>query len=351
MQKKSVFYILAWLLLPAVAFAQTSARDSDIDLQMNANALAGIAPPTGSQALPVAPASGMQKFIDPYLPAAMQSGSVVLGQTDGKARVYEIKGDVKITSSGSPVEKKLKKGTTIKPGDTITTGAGAVASIAFDENYKNAVYIPENSQALIVSIEPTEIKIQNGSIYSAIDGLPQGSTWKVSTPVAVAAVRGTLYVVRFMLTDGTFYAATVNVPDDGNTSSIDIEELTGDVGANVPEGKEITFKDGQDPDMSMVSDLDPSTVQEILQFFRELKELREENNNDGTAPPTSGDLTGTNNLDPAGPGVVGGGNSPLDPINDIGLPPEPSTEEPYESEYGYREEYDPPYEGEYNNYG
>ncbi len=346
MYNRATFFIFVWLMMPAIAFAQSSATDADIDLKMNANTLAGVVPPTGSQAVAIAPASGVQKFIDPYLPAAMQTGTVVLGQTDGKARVYEIQGDVRRSESGSPVEKKLKKGDTIRPGDTITTGSGAVVSITFDEDYKNAVHIPENSQALVVSIEPTEIKIQNGSIYSAIDGLPQGSTWKVATPVAVAAVRGTLYVVRFMLTDGTFYAATVNVPDDDKSSSIDIEELTGDIGANVPEGKEITFKDGEDPDMSMVSDLDPAAVQEILQFFQELKQLREENENSGGAPPTSGDLTGTNTLDPAGPGVVGGGNGPLDPINDIGLPPEPFIEEPYESEYGYKEEYN--YEEQYN---
>ncbi len=343
MSNTTKFFILACLLVPTIVFAQSSTRDADVDLKMNANTLSGVVPPTGSQALPAAPAVGAQKFVDPYLPAATHSSAVILGQTDGKARVYEIQGDVKRALSGSPVEKKLKKGDTINAGDTITTGAGAVVSVTFDESYQNAVHIPENSQALIISIEPTEIKIQNGSIYSAIDGLPQGSTWKVSTPVAVTAVRGTLYVVRFMLADGTFYAATVNVPDDDKTSSIDIEELTGDVSANVPEGKEITFKDGEDPDMSMVSDLDPAAVQEILQFFQNLKELRDESNS-GTAPPTSGDLTGTNNLDPAGPGVVGGGNGPLDPINDIGLPPEPLIEEPYES--GYEEEYN--YEEQYN---
>ncbi|HRK61622.1 MAG TPA: FecR domain-containing protein [Candidatus Omnitrophota bacterium] len=337
MQNKQISFILACLLVPAIAFAQSSARDSDIDLKLNAGDLAGVAPPTGSQAIPLAPAAGPQKFIDPYLPAAMQGGAVILGQTDGKARVYEVKGDAKRSSAGSPIEKKLKKGDTIKAGDTIITGSGSVASITFDENYKNAVYVPENSQALIVSIEPTEIKIQNGSVYSAIDGLPHGSTWKITTPVAIAAVRGTLYVVRFVLADGTFYAATVNVPDDDKTSSIDIQELTGETGANVPEGKEITFKDGEIPDASLVSDLDPSTVQEILDFFQNLKELRDQNDNSGVAPPTSGDLTGTNNLDPAGPGVVGGGSDPLDPINDIGLPPEPLSEAPSSGEESYGE--------------
>lgn len=326
MQKKQLTLILAALLfMPAIASAQTSARDADIDLKMNAGALSGLAPATGSQALPVAPSAGPQKFVDPYLPAIMQGGSVILGQTDGKARVYIVKGDVKRAKEGSPVEKKLKKGDTIEPGDTIYTGKGATTSITFDENYKNAVQIPENSQAVIVSIEPTEIKVTNGSIYSAIDGLPQGGTWKVSTPAAVAAVRGTLYVVTFLAADGSFYAATVDVPDDGKSSSIDIQEIDGTTDANVPEGKEITFKEGETPDPSLVGDLDPSTIEEILEFFRQLQELRDQNDNNN-APPTSGSLTDPNSLDPAGPGVPGGGNDPLDPL-DTNLTPEDPMEE------------------------
>lgn len=329
MKKKQILVIAALCLsVSAYAYSQTSARDADIDAKMNAGSLMGVAPPTGSQALPVSPATGAQKFIDPYLPAAMHLSGVILGQTDGKARVYKVDGNVTIISKESPVEKKLKKNATIKPGDTIRTGAGASVSIAFDESYQNAVHIPQNTQALIDSIEPTNIIIENGTVFSAVDGLPQGSTWKVTTPSAVAAVRGTLYLVSFQAADGRFYSATVNVPDDGKTSAVDIQEIVGDASVDIPEGKEITLVQGQAPDDSLVKDLDPSTLDEIIKFFEELIKLREAEEN--VAPPTSGETTGLGVLDPAGSGVVGGENDPLDPqfdTNSIGPEPSNSMEE------------------------
>jgi len=322
---KKYLYLLVALLLPTVVFAQSSARDADIDAKMNAAALGGIAPPTGSQ-MAMAPAvtGGSHKFNDPYLPAAMLSGNVILGQTDGKARVYEIQGSAFISKKGSPVEKKLKNGDVINAGDKIHTDAASQVSIAFDESYKNAVHIPQNSTAVIESIEPTHIRIENGAVFSAVDGLPQGSTWKVSTPAAIAAVRGTLYLVNFQAADGRFFAATVNVPDDGKNSAIDIQQVLGNGSANVPEGKEITLKQGETPNDSLVNDLDPTVLDEILKFFEKLTQLRDQN--DSNTPPTSGDLVGANVIDPAGPGVVGGNDNQLDPV-DTGIIPDPIQEE------------------------
>lgn len=326
MKKKSILFAAAILMLPSVLFADNTSRDANVDLQLNANALTGIAPPTGSQTtVPAAVSSGSQKFIDPYLPAVMRKDQVVLGQTDGKARVYEVRGKVLVSKQGSPVETALKKGATLTAGDTIVTEAKSSVSITFDESYKNAVQIPENSKAVLESIEPTNIRIENGTIFNSVDGLPQGSTWKVSTPSAIAAVRGTLYIVRYQAANGQFYAATVNVPDDGKTSAIDIQPISGDSSANVPEGKEITLQEGQVPDLSLVQDLDPSVLEEILKFFKEVSDLRGNQGDNKTAPPTSGQYDALGSLDPAGPGVVGGDENRLD-VQELGtikedLPP------------------------------
>jgi hypothetical protein len=342
MKTKNLIWAAVLFLLPAVSFAQTSARDADIDAKMNAGAMLGIAPPTGAQSVPASTPNG-QKFQDPYLPAVVQGGNVVLGQTDGKGRVYQVKGKVYLAKKGSPEEVRLKKGAILEAGDTITTEAKSSVSIAFDESYKNAVQITENSKAILEGVEPTNIRIINGSIFNAVDGLPKGSSWKVTTPAAVAAVRGTLYIVRFIAANGQFFAATVNVPDDGKTSAIDIQEISGSDSADVPEGKEITLNQGQEPDQSLVKDLDPSALQEIMDFFKNLVDLR--GSEGGQAPPTSGEYTAPGALDPAGPGVMGWSEDRLD-IEDTGVITEPTVPEVFEesSSYGYGDYYQPPIE-------
>lgn len=195
--------------------------------------------------------------------------------SDGKGRVYQIDGTATMTRQGSPVEEKLKVGDLVKVGDTISTNEKSSVSIAFDYLKKNAVHIPAESKAVFDSIEPNDIKLENGSIFNAVDGLTAGSSWKVTTPVAVAAVRGTVYLVRFESATGQFYAATVDVPDDGKTSAIEIQLVDSDGSANVPEGKEISLKEGEAPSSDMVQDLSPEAVAEIQQFFEQLKNERE----------------------------------------------------------------------------
>ena len=102
--KNKIILVAVFFLLPTVSFAQSSARDADIDLKMNATALTGMAPPTGSQSASsvLSTLSGAPKF-DPYALAAIQSGQVTPSQKDGKARVYEVHGKALLIKKGSPV--------------------------------------------------------------------------------------------------------------------------------------------------------------------------------------------------------------------------------------------------------
>lgn len=218
---------------------------------------------------------------DALIDAQMKTGEKVNAEQgnslgDGKGHVYQIDGKAMITRQGSPVESKLKVGDLIQVGDAIYTKEKSSVSITFDYLKKNAVHIPESSRAIFNSIEPTDIKLDNGSIFNAVEGLPQGSSWKVTTPVAVAAVRGTVYLVRFETETGEFYAATVDIPDDGRSSAIDIQLIERDGLANVPEGKEITLREGDTPSDDIVKDLSPEGVAEIQKFFQQLQSEQEQ---------------------------------------------------------------------------
>ncbi len=322
MKRFIVGVITSLMLFQSSLFAQISTREMDIDMQLNAEA-GGVAPPTGSAAVAPHPAAPEAFVFPPVSPAA----KVVFGQTDKKARVYDLKGKVTWTKSGSPVEKKLRLNDVLEKGDAIQTEEKSSVSIAFDDSYMNAIHLPENTHAVIESIEPTDVRVENGAIYSAVNGLPQGGSWKITTPAAVAAVRGTLYLVRYQAANGTFYAATVDVPDDGKTSAIDIQEIAGSQHADVPEGKEITLTQGQTPSQDLVGDLDPESLQEILNFFEALI-FERETQEEGYAPPTGNE--------PVDDSESGNENSEensqpdLDP-SDTGILTEDSQDQPLEA--------------------
>lgn len=262
MRKSQLALVLSFLFIFPSAFAANS-RDTAVDAQLFA------------------------------LSASDKSNS------DGKAKVYAIEGKVLLTSAGSPVERELKVGDEIKIGDSVYTEKGASLSIGFDTQRNNAVRIPAESKATFTSIEPTDIKLEDGSIFSVVNGLAKGSTWKVTTPSAVAAVRGTVYLVRYESSSGEFYAATVNVPDDGKDSAIEIQSLTSEGQAEVIEGKEILLKEGETPSNDIIHELSIEKVTEVQQFFKELASEKErasedQSRNNGNGPPNGGSGPGGN---------------------------------------------------------
>lgn len=193
--------------------------------------------------------------------------------SDGIAQVYKLQGGAVLTQKGSPIERNLKVGDKIQAGDTIVTLRGASLTITFDRNKLNMVRISADSEVTFTNIEPTDMKIETGSIFNVVDGLASGSTWKVSTPSAVAAVRGTVFMTTFM--NGEFYAATLSVPDDGKDSMITVQPTEGDGIAKIFEGKEIAFKDAV-PGQEIVEDLNPDKVAQLLKFFQEVLAERPE---------------------------------------------------------------------------
>ncbi len=212
-------------------------------------------------------AESRDAMIDTQLVLSKKEDSTM---TDGKAKIYALEGKAIMMPQGSPVEKNLKVGDEIKAGDSVYTEKGTTLSISFDKGRQNAVRIPADSKVIFTSIEPTNIKLENGSIFSVINGLAKGSTWKVTTPSAVAAVRGTVFLVRYESASGKMYAATVNVPNDGKISAIEIQSLTGEGNAQVTEGKEISLKEGEVPSTEMVRDLSSDQIGEVQSFFEQV---------------------------------------------------------------------------------
>lgn len=251
--------------------------------------------------------------------------------SDGKASVYHLDGKAMITPKGNPQERALKVGDQIGIGDAVYTERGASLSISFDNRKQNAVRIPAETKATFTSIEPTDIKLDDGTIFSVVNGLAKGSTWKVTTPSAVAAVRGTVFETTYHADTKEFFAATLEVADDGKTSAIEIESLVGEGMAEIVEGKEISFKEGETPSQERVQDFTSEKMAEVQKFNQDVSMERQKsedssnNHGGGNGPggpngpgsgsgPANGGTTNPNGpQNPNGPGVpftaLGGMNS------------------------------------------
>lgn len=252
-------------------------------------------------------------------------GRKVEGASDKKARVYDVTGNARIAKKDLKEWTAIKPGIVIEEGDIILTDKNSNVSLTFDKEYLNASYIPANTRAIFRSIEPTDIQLEDGTIYNIFDNLPKREEWKVSTPTAVAAVRGTWWLVNFHAATGELIAATLQIADDGDDSVVKVTDIleNGAEGANlnVPEDFEIYLDKNQEPDASMIRDLNPDWIPQIWDFLEKLAALRAARSS--LLPPTGGEGP-IEPLNPVENGLAGPVHPVLDPELDIkNVPPLP----------------------------
>lgn len=112
---------------------------------------------------------------------------------EGDATLAKIAGHVTIGSAGSKTRHKAKGGEPLLYGDSIRTGPGAVAQVLLKD--RGAVLIHENT-SFVLSGTPrrTVLDFARGEFLIGLrQKLEKGMSFKVRTPAAVAAVRGTLF--------------------------------------------------------------------------------------------------------------------------------------------------------------
>ena len=314
--------VLFWTI-PGHTADSVSSRDLSVDAAfLPDGAQGGVLPATGSQTLasgtPVRPMpSGLGVSTSSTRGVTDAYGGT--SRADNKARIYEAIGKVKIAKQGSSDWKKVKIDTIVEEGDVILTGKNGKASITFDEAYLNITHIPENTRAVFKTIEPTDIFLEDGTVFNLFDAVPTGSNWKVSTPTAVAAVRGTYWLVNFTASTGEIITATFDVPDDGSSSLVQLIDIlaSGQQGptVNIPEGNQISLAQGQSPDPSLLTGVDPQWLAQIQATLELLAFLRSGFNSGSQLPPTSGEFFTPGTLGFDG---LGSGGGQLDPQLDTG---------------------------------
>ncbi|MEA3489533.1 MAG: FecR domain-containing protein [Candidatus Omnitrophota bacterium] len=111
--------------------------------------------------------------------------------------VYSVSGDVIVLSAGDQTWQKAKKGMLLSSGTSIKTGENSYINLAFNTTKTNIVSVRPNSYVVVQLKENNKLTLVDGTLFSSIQNLPEKSTFKIRTPLAVCGVRGTKYKISY----------------------------------------------------------------------------------------------------------------------------------------------------------
>jgi len=131
------------------------------------------------------------------LVSVLVSAGNAYAQSDLAAEITSVTGTVEICESGQAQYSAAEEGMELIAGDMLKTGQGASAELAFDENKDNVVRFDESTSATMLLEEDEKIALSQGRVFATIADLPQGASFEIKTPTAVAGVRGTDWVTSF----------------------------------------------------------------------------------------------------------------------------------------------------------
>lgn len=100
-------------------------------------------------------------------------------------------GDARVEVTPGSGLTECKPGLLLKEGSKVVTGKDSSVEIAFNKDRSNMVEVGENSHVIIKLEGDERIELINGEVFAVIEGLEPGEGFKVKTPCAVCAVRGT----------------------------------------------------------------------------------------------------------------------------------------------------------------
>jgi len=114
------------------------------------------------------------------------------------AEVVYVEGRVQKQSSGASEWTSLDKGMQVSIGDSIRTARNSLVDIALDDAQKNTIRIDEKTMVVLNSAGENTIDrldLSRGKVFSNLESIKAGLSFEVTTPSAVAGVRGSSYSV------------------------------------------------------------------------------------------------------------------------------------------------------------
>lgn len=121
--------------------------------------------------------------------------TISFSKSEDTVKIFNVSGEVTILASAAKDWVKATDNMDLFSGDTVKTGSNSSAEIAFDEKNMNIVKISPQSHVVIKLFKNEKIELLDGTLFSSIKNLPEGSNFEVRTPMATCGVRGTEFMV------------------------------------------------------------------------------------------------------------------------------------------------------------
>ncbi len=114
------------------------------------------------------------------------------------AEILYVEGTVQVQSSTDSQWNKAEKGLAVDIGDVVRTARHSRCDIAFDAQKKNTVRLEEKTLVVLNSSGVDyvdKVELSRGRVYANLENIQSGLAFEVTTPSAVAGVRGSSYMV------------------------------------------------------------------------------------------------------------------------------------------------------------
>lgn len=183
------------------------------------------------------------------------------GRTDHQARIFDFKGEVRVLKHDGEDWMPAKKEMILEAGDQILTGKKSFLDLVYDAQFLNIARIEPNTKAEFRSIEPTDLHLEDGTIFNALDGLA-GQNYQISSPTAVAGVRGTELFASFDASTRLFTAGVLETAGVHSAVLIAQEQTV-----VLTEGNQMEVSAGEAPSAGLIEIIPPGTVE----HFQDLK--------------------------------------------------------------------------------
>jgi len=107
------------------------------------------------------------------------------------AKIVDIKGDVLVKKGPAVGWEKAKMSMLLNRDAEVKTKENSQCTLAFDDELNRIMTVKENSSIKIASLNPDNIYLPQGRVFSLIKDLKKGEKFQVRTPTAVAGARAT----------------------------------------------------------------------------------------------------------------------------------------------------------------
>lgn len=112
--------------------------------------------------------------------------------------VIAVKDNAWLVRRDASVKSSLRPGDVLYKGDRIDVMRGNSVDLAFDKARLNVIHVEGDAVMEISRLYPTYLDLSKGKLFALLDNLSSDRRFKILTPTATAAVRGTQFKVQFI---------------------------------------------------------------------------------------------------------------------------------------------------------